>query len=287
MTTRRDILGRISARLAPLYGAREARSIALVAVSELSGLSASALLTDPGAPLEIAELDDILGTEIWPQARPVPLCRGTHGVLRPHVRRARRGADSPARNRRAAVARMVRAEPKRRPPPFSMWAPEAAYARPPLALALPKRAGICGGHLRHGARKPLPATAGRSAPGSSAQGRRPERSGRSLSGTVRRHRLQPALRAAERPARDARQCAGIRAARSVIRPRRRPAALLPRHRPRRTADAPRPAAGSTSKFTNASPTPCAACSAKRDYTVDTEVREDLNGKPRMTCSRLK
>ena len=61
MTTRRDILGRISARLAPLYGAREARSIALVAVSELSGLSASALLTDPGAPLEIAELDDILG----------------------------------------------------------------------------------------------------------------------------------------------------------------------------------------------------------------------------------
>ena len=61
MTTRRDILGRISARLAPLYGAREARSIALVAVSELSGLSASALLTDPGAPLEIAELDDICG----------------------------------------------------------------------------------------------------------------------------------------------------------------------------------------------------------------------------------
>ena len=60
MTTRRDLLGRISARLAPLYGARDARSIALVAVSELSGLSASALLTDPGAPLEIAELDDIL-----------------------------------------------------------------------------------------------------------------------------------------------------------------------------------------------------------------------------------
>ena len=99
MTTRRDILGRISRRLAPLYGAREARSIALVAVSELSGLSASALLTDPGAPLEIAELDDI--------PRPAgrrpsgAVCRGAHGVLRPHVRRARRGADSPARNRRA------------------------------------------------------------------------------------------------------------------------------------------------------------------------------------------
>ena len=58
--TRRDAVNRLTARLVPLYGAREARSIALVAVSELSGLSASALLTDPGAPLEIAELDDIL-----------------------------------------------------------------------------------------------------------------------------------------------------------------------------------------------------------------------------------
>ena len=101
-----------------------------------------------------------------------------------------------------------------------------------------RRAGICGGHLRHGAGNRCPQLPGARRRGHPAQGRRPERSGRSLSGTVRRHRLQPALRAAERPARDARQCAGIRAARSVIRPRRRPAALLPRHRPRRTADAP-------------------------------------------------
>ena len=101
-----------------------------------------------------------------------------------------------------------------------------------------RRASICGGHLRHGAGNRCPQLPGARRRGHPAQGRRPERSGRSLSGTVRRHRLQPALRAAERPARDARQCAGIRAARSVIRPRRRPAALLPRHRPRRTADAP-------------------------------------------------
>lgn len=61
MTTRRDILDRIRTRLTPLYGEREARSIALVAAAELSGLSASALLTDPGAPLEIAQLDELLG----------------------------------------------------------------------------------------------------------------------------------------------------------------------------------------------------------------------------------
>lgn len=61
MTTRRDILDRIRTRLTPLYGEREARSIALVTAAELSGLSASALLTDPGAPLEIAQLDELLG----------------------------------------------------------------------------------------------------------------------------------------------------------------------------------------------------------------------------------
>lgn len=59
-TTRRDILGRITERLTPLYGEREARSIARLAASELSGLSVSALLTDPGAPLQIDGLEEIL-----------------------------------------------------------------------------------------------------------------------------------------------------------------------------------------------------------------------------------
>lgn len=59
-TTRRDILSRITARLTPLYGEREARSIARLAASELSGLPTSALLTDPGAPLQIDGLEEIL-----------------------------------------------------------------------------------------------------------------------------------------------------------------------------------------------------------------------------------
>lgn len=55
--TRRETVERIAQRLAPLYGAREAHSIALLAVAELSQLSTSALLTDPDAPLTAEGLD--------------------------------------------------------------------------------------------------------------------------------------------------------------------------------------------------------------------------------------
>lgn len=57
MTTRRDILRTIAAPLAGLYGEREARSIALLAASELSGLPEADFLTDPQAAVEIDGLD--------------------------------------------------------------------------------------------------------------------------------------------------------------------------------------------------------------------------------------
>lgn len=57
MTTRRDILRTIAEPLAGLYGEREARSIALLAASELSGLPETAFLTDPQAGVEIDGLD--------------------------------------------------------------------------------------------------------------------------------------------------------------------------------------------------------------------------------------
>ncbi|MCM1302342.1 MAG: peptide chain release factor N(5)-glutamine methyltransferase [Alistipes senegalensis] len=57
MTTRRDILRTIAAPLVELYGEREARSIALLAASELSGLPEAAFLTDPQAAVEIDGLD--------------------------------------------------------------------------------------------------------------------------------------------------------------------------------------------------------------------------------------
>ena len=50
-TTRRELLDQLTARLTGLYDAREARSIALIALAELAGLPLSALLTDPGAPM--------------------------------------------------------------------------------------------------------------------------------------------------------------------------------------------------------------------------------------------
>ena len=53
MSSRRDILHTLAEPLAGLYGEREARSIALLAASELSGLPEAAFLTDPQAPVEI------------------------------------------------------------------------------------------------------------------------------------------------------------------------------------------------------------------------------------------
>lgn len=60
MSTRRTITDRIAAVLVPLYGEREARSIAQLAAAGLSGLTVSALLTDPSAPLAIEGLDGII-----------------------------------------------------------------------------------------------------------------------------------------------------------------------------------------------------------------------------------
>ncbi len=60
MSTRRQTTDRITSALTPLYGEREARSIAQLAAAELGGLTVSALLTDPAAPLEIEGLDGII-----------------------------------------------------------------------------------------------------------------------------------------------------------------------------------------------------------------------------------
>lgn len=54
--TRRETVDRLTARLVPLYGEREARAIARSAVAELAGLTLSALLTDPGAELAVEGL---------------------------------------------------------------------------------------------------------------------------------------------------------------------------------------------------------------------------------------
>ena len=56
--TRRGTIDALAARLTGLYDAREARSIALAAVAELSGLSPSALLTDPEAELTVEGLPE-------------------------------------------------------------------------------------------------------------------------------------------------------------------------------------------------------------------------------------
>ena len=54
--TRRETVDRLTARLVPLYGEREARAIARSAVAELAEIPLSALLTDPGAELAVEGL---------------------------------------------------------------------------------------------------------------------------------------------------------------------------------------------------------------------------------------
>ena len=60
MTTRRNILDRIAATLGPLYDPREARSIARFYISEAAQLPVSALLADPDAPLAIDGFEEDL-----------------------------------------------------------------------------------------------------------------------------------------------------------------------------------------------------------------------------------
>lgn len=60
MATRREITDRIATALTPLYDSREARNIALLAASELSGVPIPTLLIDPSASLEIEGLDTVI-----------------------------------------------------------------------------------------------------------------------------------------------------------------------------------------------------------------------------------
>ena len=60
MTTRHDIIRRITEALTPLYGHDEARSIALLTAAGLGGVSRTQLLADPGAELELEGLDDVI-----------------------------------------------------------------------------------------------------------------------------------------------------------------------------------------------------------------------------------
>ena len=79
MTTRREILRRIAAPLVPLYGAREARSIALLAAAESSGLPETAFLTDPQAEIALDGIDAVI--EQLAAGRPVQYVTGSAAFL--------------------------------------------------------------------------------------------------------------------------------------------------------------------------------------------------------------
>ena len=61
MPTRREIIARIETPLTALYGEREARQIARIVVMELGGLCLTDLVAEPDKELGIDELDRIIG----------------------------------------------------------------------------------------------------------------------------------------------------------------------------------------------------------------------------------
>ncbi len=71
----KSLLNHITTSLTEFYDLREAHSIALLTLSELSGISSSKLLSDPAAPLEIEGLEAVIAELV--AGRPVQYVLGS------------------------------------------------------------------------------------------------------------------------------------------------------------------------------------------------------------------
>ena len=105
--TRRETVDRLTARLVPLYGEREARAIARSAVAELAGIPLSALLTDPGAELAVEGLAEAEAQ--LTAGKPLQYVVG-HTEFYGHRFAVREGVLIPRPETEELVDRMVRSE---------------------------------------------------------------------------------------------------------------------------------------------------------------------------------
>lgn len=154
-----------------------------------------------------------------------------------------------------------------------------------LALALPG-AEVCAADLSDAALA-IAAENFRTlgARGHAPQGGCARRPGRSLPGAVRRDRLEPALRAAKRPCGNARQRPRVRTPEALFVPDD-DALRFYRAIARAGRRMLRPGGKLYFEIYERSAGQMRLLLGEEGYT-DTEVREDLNGKPRMVCSRMK
>lgn len=106
-STRRGMVDHIARVIETLYEPREARAIALLVVSELAGISVSALLTYPGAPLRIEGLDTVVAQLTL--GRPVQYVLG-HTEFCGHVFSVREGVLIPRPETEELVAWIVERE---------------------------------------------------------------------------------------------------------------------------------------------------------------------------------
>ena len=231
-TTRRGLLDKLTARLTGLYDAREARSIALIALAELAGLPLSALLTDPGAPMA-ADGFEAMAAQLA-AGRPVQYAVG-HTEFYGHRFAVREGVLIPAPKPRSWSPGWYTTNAG--PVPCSTWAPAAA-ASPRAWRSRCPGAEVCAADLSDaalaiaaenfrtlGARVTLRKADALGGLDEAFRGR-----------STRSSRTRPTCRKAT-----LRQCTPTSAGtnpRGAVRPRRRRTAILPRHRPRRAADAP-------------------------------------------------
>ena len=219
MTSRRDIMHRLTAAAEPLYGIDEARQIARIILCDKCGISLSEILVHPDGDAPLDDIDSIeADIAAW---RPVQYITGRTEFCGLDMV-VREGVLIPRPETEELVETIRReAAPASRILDVGTGSGCIAVA---LARLLPQ-ADVTGMDISHEA---LAVAAENSrAAAASGPGRRTGRFRPAVRRPIRHYRIQPAIYPAERYCKHAGQCNAPRATSGVVRRRRRSARILP------------------------------------------------------------